>query len=81
MLTDSQKQIVRHLVEDMKPGSEMSLEQINKVNGVRLFKVYELYEFVHDIVRESPRNYKFSKRKDVAKSVVYRVEERMIRWN
>jgi hypothetical protein len=65
----------------MKPGSEMSLDQINQVNGVKIFKIYELYEYVHDIVRESPRNYKFTMRKEVGKTVIYRVDERMIRWN
>ena len=75
MLTDSQKTIIRHLVEEMRPGSEVRLEDINAVNGVKVFKIYELYEFVHDILRESPRLYKFSKEKDLRKSIVYRHEE------
>jgi hypothetical protein len=75
MLTDIQQGIVRHMVEDMRPGSSMSLEELNKLNGVKLFRIYELYEFVHDILRESPRIYKFTKLKDVGKSLIYRHEE------
>ena len=75
MLTDSQKVIVRHLVESMQPGSEMTIGDVNGINGVKVFKIYELYEFIHDILRESPRLYKFSKEKDLSKSIIYRHEE------
>lgn len=75
MLTDSQKTIVRHIIEDMRYGSEITLEQINALNGVQVFQLYTLYEFVHDVLRESPRLYKFSKEKNLNKSIIYRHEE------
>jgi hypothetical protein len=75
MLTDSQKIIVRHLVEEMRPESEVTLGQINSVNGVKVYKIYELYEFVHGVLRESPRRYKFTKENNLAKSIIYRTKE------
>jgi len=75
MLSDVQKEIARHLVEDMRPGSEMTLGQLNSVNGLKIYKIYELFEFVHDIMRESPRRYKFSREQDLSKSIIYRAKE------
>lgn len=75
MLTETQKTIIRHLVEDMRPESEMTLGQLNTVNGLKIYKIYELYEFVHDILRDSPRRYKFSKESDLSRSIIYRTRE------
>lgn len=76
MLTDIQKETARHMVENMRSGSEMTLEQLNAINGIKLLKIYELYEFVHNVLRESPRLYKFTKINDnLGKSIIYRHEE------
>ena len=74
-MTETQKKIVKHLVEDMIPGSQMSLNQINKVTGVGVERIYDLYEYVHSLVIVSFRLYRFTKEHDVGKTVVYRVEE------
>lgn len=75
MLTDIQKKIIRHVVEEMRPESEVTLEQINALNKIKVFKIYELYEYVHSILLESPRRYKFTKEKDLKKSIIYRTKE------
>ena len=75
-MTDEQKDTVREYVEGMLPGTQVTLGQLNKgLRGLQLEKIYQLYEFVHDIARLSFRNYRFSRAHPLHTTILYRSEE------
>jgi hypothetical protein len=76
MITKEQEKLLQTFIENMMPGSQITLEELNKINGMEVFKLYQVYEEVHNILQRNFRNFRFTKSKDLKKSIIYRVNER-----